>query len=290
MTASAGHRAVLATLYAVCLGTAAYFAVSGRSYYLTPVAERARHEDYWERKPAGTLGLRFGIAGAGMMVVMLGYSLRKRSRLLRRAGPVGVWLDYHILLGICGPVFVLLHSSFKVGGLVALSFWSMVSVAVSGVVGRFLYRQIPRTREGDELSLAEAERLDGELADRLVERFRLSPEALAGLDAAAGAGARSDGALPLLLLRFPLDLLRLRLRLRRFRAAHPQVGRLLDRELRALSTRKAQLRLRIAAWQRVHRLFHYWHVFHRPFALIMYLFMAVHVAVAWMTGYGWRWH
>jgi hypothetical protein len=36
-----------------------------------------------------------------------------------------------------------------------------------------------------------------------------------------------------------------------------------------------------------HELFHYWHVLHKPFALVMYLFMAVHVAVAVMTGYAW---
>lgn len=280
---------LLVALYAVGLGTFGYFAVAGHSYYLTPIAERARHPGYWDLKPAGTLGLRFGFAGAAMMLVMLGYSLRKRWRRLRKAGPVAVWLDYHIFLGICGPLFILLHSSFKVGGLVALSFWSMVSVAVSGVAGRFLYRQIPRSQAGDELSLGESERLDDELTGRLVGQFGLTPEALAELDAATGDGAPpGEGPLSLLMLRYPWDLYRLRRRMRRFRAAHPQVGRALNRELLSLLTRKAQLRLRIATWQRLHRLFHYWHVFHRPFALIMYLFMAVHVAVAWITGYGWR--
>jgi hypothetical protein len=37
----------------------------------------------------------------------------------------------------------------------------------------------------------------------------------------------------------------------------------------------------------VHELFHYWHVLHKPFAVVMYLFMLVHVAVAFATGYGW---
>ena len=39
------------------------------------------------------------------------------------------------IVGICGPLFIILHSSFKVGGLVALSFWSMIAVAVSGIAG-----------------------------------------------------------------------------------------------------------------------------------------------------------
>ena len=32
-------------------------------------------------------------------------------------------------------------------------------------------------------------------------------------------------------------------------------------------------------------LFHYWHVIHKPFAVVMYLFMLVHIVVATMTGY-----
>jgi hypothetical protein len=50
---------------------------------------------------------------------------------------------------------------------------------------------------------------------------------------------------------------------------------------------KAQVHRRILLWDRVHELFHYWHVLHKPFALVMYLFMIVHVAVALVTGYGW---
>ena len=50
---------------------------------------------------------------------------------------------------------------------------------------------------------------------------------------------------------------------------------------------KAQVHRRILLWDRVHELFHYWHVLHKPFAVVMYLFMIVHVAVALVTGYGW---
>ena len=182
------HRLVLATLYAAGLGAVAWFASEGFDFYRTPLIERPRHELYWTFKPGGTLGLKFGIAGAGMMTLMLAYSLRKRWHRLRRLGPARMWLDYHIFLGVCGPLFILLHSSFKVGGLVGLSFWSMVGVALSGVFGRYLYRKLSRGLAGDELA-------------------------------------------------------------------------------------------------RVERLFHYWHVFHKPFAFLMYLFMTVHIGVAWWTGY-----
>jgi hypothetical protein len=48
---------------------------------------------------------------------------------------------------------------------------------------------------------------------------------------------------------------------------------------------KVQVRRRILLWDCVHELFHYWHVFYKPFALVMYVFMIVHVAVALATGY-----
>jgi len=61
------------------------------------------------------------------------------------------------------------------------------------------------------------------------------------------------------------------------------------RPLMRVISEKAQVRRRIVLWDALHSLFHYWHVIHKPFALVMYLFMLVHVVVASMTGYGWAW-
>ncbi len=278
------HRGALVSLYLAGLGTIAVFLARGFDYYRTPLPERPRHEMYWELKPGGSLGRQFGIAGASMMVLMLGYSLRKRWRPLRRLGAVRMWLDYHIFLGVCGPLFIVLHSSFKVRGLVALSFWSMVAVALSGVLGRYIYRQIPRSRAGDELSLTEVEAQDRELSRQLVESFGLPPEAIAELEAAAEAGLDPGRSLPSLLAAAAADSLTLRRRLGCFRRQHalePGLGRRFERTV----TRKALLRRRLVLWPALRRIFHHWHVVHKPFALTMYLFMIVHVAVAWMTGY-----
>jgi hypothetical protein len=46
------------------------------------------------------------------------------------------------------------------------------------------------------------------------------------------------------------------------------------------------VRRRIVFWDGLQRLFHHWHVVHKPFAIVMYVFMVVHVVVASMTGYG----
>jgi hypothetical protein len=282
---AAPQRLLLIGIYALLLGSLAGFAYHGLPYYLTPLAERPRHPLYWQLKPGGSWGLAFGIVGAVMMVVMLLYSVRKRFVALRRLGPVSEWLDFHILFGICGPLFILLHSSFKVQGLVSLSFWSMVAVATSGIAGRYLYRQIPHSSAGDELSLAEVERLDQELARQLTQEAGLDAEAIRQLDEVAALGTGAGRSLLGLALRFPLDSLRLGRRLRAFRQRFSPRDRHLRRRYELLVRQKVSLRRRILLWQRVRELFHYWHVFHKPFALVMYIFMFVHIGVAWVTGY-----
>lgn len=279
------QRLLLVGIYTLAFGSLAWLAYRGLPYYLTPLAERPRHPLFWQLKPGGSWGLAYGIVGAVMMVVMLLYSVRKRFVALRRLGPVSDWLDFHILFGICGPLFILLHSSFKVQGLVALSFWSMVAVATSGIAGRYLYRQIPHSTSGDELSLAEVERLDQELAEQLMREAGLDAEAIRQLDAVAAVGTGDRLSLIALALRFPLDSIRLGRRLRQFRQRFSSRDRQLRRRYELLVRHKVSLRRRLLLWQRVRELFHYWHVFHKPFAIVMYLFMFVHIGVAWVTGY-----
>jgi hypothetical protein len=286
------HKVILAVLYAVAFIALAHYLSEGWSYYRTPLIERPHHPQFWSLKPGGTLGRAFGIAGASLMTVMLLYSVRKRAKPLRKAGPLSVWLDFHIFCGVLGPLLIILHSSFKVQGLVALSFWSMIAVALSGVLGRYLYLQIPRTRAGDERTLAEVETESRELSERL-RGLGMSEETLAELEGIAGA----KGAF------------RRRLRMRAFmrgltvaqshsltdgsgapvRLCDSETVRLpshAGRELAALIAAKARLQRRIVMWHRVQELFHYWHVFHKPFAIVMYLFLIVHIVVVSMTGYG----
>jgi hypothetical protein len=204
---------------------------------------------------------------------------------LRGLGPLGRWLDVHIFLGILGPLLVVLHSTFKVQGLVALSFWSMVIVASSGVLGRYLYLQIPRTRAGEERALVELEAEDRELSGQLRTRFRLDEAQIAGLDALVAVPTRVGllGGFA----RLVTDDLRLRSGLRTFARSCRSVPAPVFADFERVVRQKAQVRRRILLWDRVHELFHYWHVLHKPFAVVMYLFMIVHVAVAVVTGYGW---
>ena len=276
---------MLAVLYVAGFAAVGAIAWNGAGFYRTPLLERAHHEGFWQWKAGGSIGHALGVAGSTMMVTMLLYSVRKRVGLLRRAGSLRLWLDGHIFLGVFGPLLVVLHSTFKVQGLVALSFWSMIVVATSGVLGRFLYLQIPRTRAGEELALAEIEAEDRELSERLRTRFGLDEAQLVSLDAIVAVPPRTGlaGGLWQILV----GDLWLRSALRTFARGCRSVPKAVFAEFERVVRQKAQARRRIALWNRVHELFHYWHVLHKPFAVVMYLFMIVHVAVAVVTGYGW---
>lgn len=261
--------------------------IDGYSYYTTPFLERPHHEDYRALRPAGSRGLLFGIVGASMMVLMLGYTLRKRLQGLTRWGALPHWLDVHIYFGVIGPLCIVLHTSFKVQGLVAIAFWSMVCVAVSGILGRYLYSQIPRNLRGDQLTLEETRRSRDQLRCVLRDEFGLSESAVTHLERSE-ASKSVDGAwhalarvliedLQQLFRRKPATLADLR-----GGRSHAQISRMND-AVRQMSL----LDRRIHVWHHMQRLFHYWHVFHKPFAIVMYIVMGIHIVVAVWTGYGW---
>ena len=105
-----------------------------------------------------TLGYNLGLVGGSMMLVLLVYSLRKRAGFMRNAGPMRGYFALHMLLGIVGPILVLFHSTFKIGSLNSrVALYSMLLVTASGLVGRFVYRQIHQGLYGREKTLAEAE-------------------------------------------------------------------------------------------------------------------------------------
>lgn len=274
---------MLFALYTLTLAALGWAAWHGRDYYLLPLVERPHHPLHWQLKPGGEIGRVYGITGASLMTAMLVYSLRKRLPLLRRWAPLGTWLDFHIWCGIAGPLLIVLHSALKVNGLIAIAFWSMVAVAASGILGRFLYAQIPRTAAGDQLSLAEARRLEEELVDRLRQEFRLGEADLARL---APSDERRDGeSLLAALARLVSEPWRVRRRLAPLRRQLAGLGRRGEQTLLRLARQRALLHRRLHLWRRLHELFHYWHVFHKPFAILMYLFAAIHIGVAFATGY-----
>src|SRR5215470_2146925 len=62
--------------------------------------------------PENGIGYWLGIAGSSLMVLLLLYPLRKRTKFLRLLGTVTFWFRAHMILGVIGPLLVLLHANF----------------------------------------------------------------------------------------------------------------------------------------------------------------------------------
>ena len=93
-------------------------------------------------EPSGghPMGHWLGIVGAVLMVMTeILYSLRKRTRLFKQAGPVRVWLSFHIFTGLVGPFLVLMHTGLQFRGLAGVTTWLTAVVVLSGFIGRYLY-------------------------------------------------------------------------------------------------------------------------------------------------------
>ncbi len=257
---------------------------------MTPYSQRPRHDAYRDLRPAGNIGHAFGIIGSAMMLFMLLYSLRKRTRMFGKLGNLSYWLDIHIYFGVIGPLLVILHTSFKVQGLVAVSFWSMVAVASSGVFGRYLYRQIPRDIDGEQLTNVELDSMKNRLTEQISVDVKLNKEQLNKLDAELSAGSFENyGLAKSLWFLIISDLLRpfKRKKLKRKYMTELNLPPHLHDQVFDIFWEKSLLERRISFLNQVQTLFHYWHVFHKPFAVIMYLVMIVHVVVAVWLGYVW---
>ena len=182
-------------------------------------------------------------------------------------------LEFHIFLCTLGPILVLFHTAFKFGGIVSVAFWSMVAVVLSGVIGRFIYIQIPRTIEGRELSLAEVQATKTDLSQILTEKYKLDNHIIPLFVSFTSVEGSSNGKTTISGLKKELRLQDL---------SKEEIRSVLKMVLNERSLSKKINRL-----QTMQKLFKYWHVAHLPFALIMLVIVIIHVAVTLAFGYKW---
>lgn len=105
--------------------------------------------------PWSRTGYWLGVAGGVSMLLLFTYPLRKRWRVTYNWGASKYWFVAHMVLGIMGPWLILLHSTFHIGSTnAAVALFSMVIVALSGVVGRFLYVRLHADLRGEKATLA----------------------------------------------------------------------------------------------------------------------------------------
>ena len=102
------------------------------------------------------IGYWFGIIGGSMMLILLIYPLRKRFRRWAMIGSVKSWFRIHMILGLAGPVIIIFHSGFKLGSFnSSVAFFCMLTVALSGLVGRKLYEGIHHGLYGSKVRFEE---------------------------------------------------------------------------------------------------------------------------------------
>jgi hypothetical protein len=306
----------LLVLIGVVIGGGALW--GGLEYYVIPLQERPFSPLHDLYAPTGLIGQGLGVVGTLMILSGVSlYALRKRVRMFARVGKLRDWLHFHIFLCLLGPFLVLLHTTFKFGGVVAISFWSMTLVVASGVFGRWVYVWIPKTMNGRFLGAEELRAQMGTLLAQLEDQVSLTAEELAGIlrpaqraTAGAGPGAsersagdrrrpgregqerrRSDRPLGILgalavSVRHRFGRRKERARLHRELAAVGVAETVRARIIGRLEEeRRLEQQLRVLDPFR--RAFRYWHAFHLPLAVVMLLVLIVHVGVAVAFGYTW---
>ncbi len=282
------HRIYLGIMVIIVGFTLIILLTNGLEYYRTGLEDRAYTSGHDTLKPSGVLGHGLGIFGSLLIIIgVASYMARKRYRFMSRMGLVKHWLEFHIFLCTLGPVLILFHTAFKFGGLVAVSFWSMVAVFLSGIAGRFIYLQIPRSIEGRELSLSEVRAMKSDLTENLKSSYSLDEDAYKRIIESFNRKTVSSSRH--LLISFIRNLTDDRKSINHVRRELKKLSLQGKDRRKIVSLVKTDIKLsrRIERLDRMKDLFRYWHVAHLPFAMIMLFIMVIHVGVTILFGYRW---
>ena len=272
---------IVNTFYGVIvLFATLYITFQAYDYYATPIESRFFHPSHEMFKPSGFAGHGLGILGSLLLIIGVGvYIARKRLKSMRRMGLLKHWLEFHIFFCTLGPILVLFHTAFKFGGIVAISFWSMVAVFVSGILGRFIYLQIPHTNEGRMMSRNDIYKVIADTQIRINQYMdsETIKNQLSDIFKVLSSGIESEQT-------------------KGYKTAKQQISSILkqgnvdskiSREVLGLIKYDFSLRKRIKRLELMQNLFRYWHVVHLPFAMLMLLIMIFHVVITLLFGYSW---
>jgi hypothetical protein len=268
----------------------AYYAVTGWSYYSAPLRERPRRIEYMSLKPGGMTGHGFGMIGGFFILLTLAYAARKHWKPLKKISTLPKWLEVHVYFGIMGPLLIILHTSFKLNGLVAVAFWAMIAVMLSGFVGRFLMRQIPRDIKGHMLDVQELVKARELLRRKLLESGRIDAATIEAIERTSrGAGSHAREPLTYMAA-LTVNTAVSRIRVARLMKQASEAG---EHHLQHASTlnriafEEVLLNRRILLLKKSQEIFRNWHRIHKPFTFVLFGIILIHVAVSVYLGYRW---
>lgn len=234
--------------------------------------------------PEHGFGYALGIGGGTMMLILLGYPLRKRAKASTRApGSIGFWFRFHMLLGLLGPLAVLYHSRFTWGALnSALALGAMIVVASSGLIGRFFYSRVHRGYSGRKLELrALKQEMDG-LLSKLEARGLPREAVLSQIQPFEDRAIRAGGAFWSSAAAVVGLGVETRLAQRRLLAALPRGADRRTLALHDLVTDFFQAVRRSAEFAFYDRLLRLWHLFHLPLFVILVAAAILHIVAVHM--------
>jgi Fe-S-cluster-containing hydrogenase component 2 len=228
-----------------------------------------------------SLAVNCGFVGTGLLLLAALYPMMRRVPGFRLVARNQVWFDLHMMAGTVGPMFILLHSAFKLDNWVSAAFWSMIIVVVSGIVGRYLYTQVPDLLSGRELEELDHRRGLEALRARYPEAVALADAELLARQAVFTRVAARAGVWRTLLWIVLEDLRRpgrwFRRRVAIGQAAAP---RAVIREITARAGRLTLIDRRRVLSPRAQLVLHSWKKVHVPFSILMLLIASVHIWVA----------
>ncbi|HVY79620.1 MAG TPA: hypothetical protein VG994_01450 [Steroidobacteraceae bacterium] len=242
--------------------------------------------------PERGIGYALGIVGGSMMLLLFLYSARKRFRWLSFLGGVARWFRFHMVLGILGPLCILYHSNFSLGAANSnVALFSMLTVAGSGLAGRYIYSRIHLGLYGRKTNLEEL-RAGADGLRALSGTVSFLPELVTRLDSAERRLLATGPHLPVLGFAKPIFVAlnamvsRWRLRsyvrsaLRTAARSSPTIAAQKSRLGKAAADyidRRLVATRRVAEFQAYERLFSLWHALHLPLIFMLIVAAVVHI-------------
>lgn len=271
------------------IGSITFYFMTGFIIY---AGWKLREREYFTAE-SGT-GYILGIVGAVLMLALIIYPLRKRYRFMEFIGSVKFIFQTHMILGVLGPVAILFHANFQLGSLNSnVAFFSMIVVASSGLVGRYMYKRIHYGLYGRHANLNELhsryENEKGEIAEMLDFSPAISKHLLAFSDKALNSQhgfLQSLGSTIIMGVTTRVEYWKIRrMMTKESRMLRAQEGWEFSyqRKIAKDAHRRIWVFLshvrKVTEFQFYERMFSLWHVFHLPLA-IMLLFTSIFHVIA----------
>jgi hypothetical protein len=285
---TAVSRAVLVPVILLVL-----VSIAGAPYYLGSLGDRVRSPLHAWLRPSGYVGQSAGILTFAGFLFMWLYPLRKKWRRLSFSGSVPRWLDVHIVVGLTLPLLGAVHAGWRFTGVIGIGYWAMFLVALSGVIGRYIYVRIPRSKAGLELGMEDIATSRRQLLVQLAGTTGLEVEVVQSVLATDPVPSGVQNPVRLLAQMVRDDFARrravneLRRRWKALGPGRPQLDGAALREVRSLARRQMSLGQQLRLLESTQRVFGYWHAAHKPVAITALLAVLIHVTVVVALGATW---